>query len=737
MLVAESMLDRSPGAVYPTNRALSASQRWRPKYFESPDMLQAAVGSLDASAADASRFLDTRLAGIEGNSPGTAAPTGDALKTAVEAEIAAHTPQAQDLVVLFRAMSHPDVMLKCGWQHVVALRAVSASLKGWIESGEDAWKTLSACLASDAGLYVPPEIPECSGAVGWKNFFFDHLYPARHKWKLDTERISDHKIRVSVRFKRGVQHDRKLVLPLHQRLKMLKRGDKISAEEARGETGLTVDQVKAQLVHMAGGDLDADMLEMLQDAEKLQHAACRAETDAINLDRKLLDKWDTDCNTTAGTSSNATNHGNPEPGGISGGVVGGGSGGESSAAVSDKTCSEEPNGTRFEARQTGRCRVLQIETSRVVAFVPGVGVRPFHFAHVFDKDAQQERLYKTFAQGAVLSAVNGVNACVLAYGQTASGKTFSLFGPPGWLESLQHRGLDDSHGMVIRSVIEVLEAAQRLRDSGVSRLSVSAQYVQVYREKVTCLTCGHSVTLRAGGSSGSFMAVGAVDTPIDTPGQLVDLLVSGEEQKRYGATAMNDRSSRAHTVLILNLTHLRTSTTEAYSGKGEVVKSQLLLADLAGCEHITKSKVDGDARREAASINSGLLVLKKCISALNQEKSHVPFLESKLTMLLKGALGGSSRTFVLVTGSLDECHADETVEAMRFGEQCSGVTNQTRSQASSVGKALEAIDKALSVCRAGIDSLSSRGKSHLPAFKALQVKYSDLARKRADVAGTE
>ena len=104
MLVAESMLDRSPGAVYPTNRALSASQRWRPKYFESPAMLQAAVGSLDASAADASHFLDTRLAGIEGNSPGTAAPTGDALKTAVEAEIAAHTPQAQDLVVLFRAM---------------------------------------------------------------------------------------------------------------------------------------------------------------------------------------------------------------------------------------------------------------------------------------------------------------------------------------------------------------------------------------------------------------------------------------------------------------------------------------------------------------------------------------------------------------------------------------------------------------------------------------------------------
>jgi hypothetical protein len=89
---------------------------------------------------------------------------------------------------------------------------------------------------------------------------------------------------------------------------------------------------------------------------------------------------------------------------------------------------------------------------------------------------------------------------------------------------------------------------------------------------------------------------------------------------------------------------------------------------VAGCEHISKSKVVGDARREAASINTGLLVLKKCIAALNQERPHVPFLESRLTMLLKGALGGAARTFVLVTGSMDEVHADETVEAMRFGQ---------------------------------------------------------------------
>jgi hypothetical protein len=131
----------------------------------------------------------------------------------------------------------------------------------------------------------------------------------------------------------------------------------------------------------------------------------------------------------------------------------------------------------------------------------------------------------------VLCALNGFNACVLAYGQTGSGKTYSLFGPPGWLhqlrrgthtnslsltQSLTHTntlslthslthtlsltgaGLAACHGIVLRSVFELLGAAQRMRQAGVARISVSAQYLQVYREAVTCLACGSAVTLRSG-----------------------------------------------------------------------------------------------------------------------------------------------------------------------------------------------------------------------------------------------
>jgi len=276
------------------------------------------------------------------------------------------------LDVLCSAMAHPNVMHQCGWRQVVRLRATSATLKSWIESGEDAWKTLSACLADEAGLYMPAEAPECASGK-WKNYFFNHLFPARHKWDLDSLRISDHKIRVAARFKAGAQRDRQLlVLPLHQRLKMLKRGEKITAEEAAGDKGVCIEELKAQLVTMAGGgDLDADVLEMLQDAQNLQHAATRAETDASNLERRVFDKWDSE--EAPGAGGNAADNTSTQTHAAGAGASGFGY-----------------DDTETQRRRSGRSRVLTVERSKVVAFVPGVGVRPFIFAHVFDKDAAQE-----------------------------------------------------------------------------------------------------------------------------------------------------------------------------------------------------------------------------------------------------------------------------------------------------------------------------------------------------------
>lgn len=77
-----------------------------------------------------------------------------------------------------------------------------------------------------------------------------------------------------------------------------------------------------------------------------------------------------------------------------------------------------------------------------------------------------------------------------------------------------------------------------------------------------------------------------------------------------------------------------------------VVRSQLHLVDLAGSEQLKKSRAEGQRKAEAVGINSSLMVLGKVIAALTSGRSHVPYNESRLTQLLKGALGGNSRTTV-------------------------------------------------------------------------------------------
>ena len=98
-------------------------------------------------------------------------------------------------------------------------------------------------------------------------------------------------------------------------------------------------------------------------------------------------------------------------------------------------------------------RMLGVQPSRVVMYVPGQGVRPFPFARVFNGKHSQHDVYDLCARPVVTSCLNGFNACLFCYGQTGSGKTHSAFGPEGVLEGAV--GVSDSSGIVIRALDEV------------------------------------------------------------------------------------------------------------------------------------------------------------------------------------------------------------------------------------------------------------------------------------------
>merc|ERR1719378_1699258 len=136
---------------------------------------------------------------------------------------------------------------------------------------------------------------------------------------------------------------------------------------------------------------------------------------------------------------------------------------------------------------------------------------------------------------------------------------------------------------------------------------------------------------------------------------------------------MNDASSRGHTVFLLSITQ---------RGEGKHGESD------DGSERLKQSKVTGQGAREAIGINSSLLVLGKCITALSEGRRHVPYQEAKLTKLLRGAFGGSSRTTCVIAASPDDAHAENTVQALRFGERCATITNSAKVATVSASQAL-------------------------------------------------
>lgn len=182
--------------------------------------------------------------------------------------------------------------------------------------------------------------------------------------------------------------------------------------------------------------------------------------------------------------------------------------------------------------------------------------------------------------------------------------------------------------------------------------------------------------------------------------------------------------------------------------------------------HFSTGFKQSDRLREAVSINLGLLALKKCVEALNSDSKtkHVPYADSKLTMLLSSGLGGDSKTTVVVCASKDQEHCSETIAALRFGESCRKVEQNARSGATMLAGLIEQIDTKIKACEARIlenerwevveeqrgDSRAEEGTMESQGFGGVEIKkitilvgaekdrmeLTELLKERADLTGT-
>jgi hypothetical protein len=372
---------------------------------------------------------------------------------------------------------------------------------------------------------------------------------------------------------------------------------------------------------------------------------------------------------------------------------------------------------------------IDSRNNRVIMLTPDAGLRDFSFDTVFPPNTTQKNTYDLAMKRLIIDFMNGFDGTALVYGQTGSGKSYTMLGK----EEKAHYGRENQgNGIIPRACEEILTAMlKRKRVNGIDAI-LSISYVEIHGDYILdLLKVGQRCTCSKA-SSQRYVLNGAVEQQVESMKDISDLLAAGEQIKRKASTAMKDQSTRAHTVLILKL-HQRSTKT------GMSLTSKLFLADLGGSEQVKKSQLEagnmreginedysvgfqlGEKMRAAVYVNRSLLALKKCVEALQNRSSYIPYQDSKLTMLLSEGLGGNSKTSLIVCAHQDPSHALETISSLRFGEGCALIQNKGRDNSVIIQQLRENLNKEI---KETFEEMSKKEK------RAAEVGRAEEERKR-------
>jgi len=281
----------------------------------------------------------------------------------------------------------------------------------------------------------------------------------------------------------------------------------------------------------------------------------------------------------------------------------------------------------------------------------------FGFDRVFGPATTQSDVFDEISL-LVQSALDGYKVAIFAYGQTGGGKTHTMSGPEG----------STAAGVIPRSIDLIFAEASAMRQKGWT-FDVHVSYLEIYNEVVRDLLSES----QHGESPGHTSGVAGRKVRVTAAAEVHVLLRRAAKDRHVAATNCNERSSRSHTVCQLSLTAKRKKGTLE-----EEVRGVLSFVDLAGSERVEKSGATGERLKEAQHINRSLSALGDVIEALVKRgqqgttsgaPKHIPYRNSKLTMLLKDSLGGESKALMFVNVSPCLQHLQETVSSLRFASK--------------------------------------------------------------------
>ncbi|KAF4519419.1 hypothetical protein B566_EDAN008646 [Ephemera danica] len=297
--------------------------------------------------------------------------------------------------------------------------------------------------------------------------------------------------------------------------------------------------------------------------------------------------------------------------------------------------------------------------------------KTFTFDRVFAPDSRQIDVYKTVVNPLIDEVLAGYNCTVFAYGQTGTGKTYTMEGERSSADSTWEK--DPQCGIVPRVLSHIFDELRMQQ----LEFTMSVSYLELYNEELIDLLSPIDDTTKLrlfedAAQKGSLVIQGLQEILVLDKKEVYEIMNKGSQKRQTAATLMNAHSSRSHTIFTVTV-HIRESTDD---GEELLRTGKINLVDLAGSENIGRSGAKQQRAREAGNINQSLLTLGRVITALVERTPHVPYRESKLTRLLQDSLGGRTKTSIIATVSPVLANLEETLSTLDYAHRAKSITNR-------------------------------------------------------------
>jgi hypothetical protein len=342
--------------------------------------------------------------------------------------------------------------------------------------------------------------------------------------------------------------------------------------------------------------------------------------------------------------------------------------------------------------------------------------KDFAYDACFGIDSTQQLVYNEAAFSLVESVLEGYNGTIFAYGQTGCGKTHTMVGD---------YGEEDSKGIIPKAFSHIFGYIDSVEDD--TKFLVRCSYLEIYNESILDLLGSDHTTkhdVKEDPDKGIYVN-NLTNVIVKSVAEIEKIMNAGNKHRKTGKTAMNDTSSRSHSIFTIYI-----ETSRILNGEQKIKAGKLNLVDLAGSERQSKTNAVGNRLLEAQKINLSLSALGNVISALVDGKStHIPYRDSKLTRLLQDSLGGNTKTVMIAAISPAAYNYDETLSTLRYASRAKMIKNKPRINEDPKDALLREYEDEIKQLKAALAELTKGGG----AGNAMLVKQMTDSFKQADM----